>query len=153
MYFFWTVWKARNKIAFEDDVLSIQSLKSSFVYFLWSETKLFIKDGLLTLVDFIDWVGSCWGWGSFCTSVLGNRFVPAGEQGMFLLCILWAPVLAAFSIQFFSFTYPKKKKSEAFSLNKESGNGRTQARWEIKESRIKWYSIWSSRKLKGTSMI
>ena len=40
-------------------MLSIQSLKSSFVYFLWSETKLFIKDGLLTLVDFIDWVGSC----------------------------------------------------------------------------------------------
>ena len=31
---FWTVWKARNKIAFEDATLSIQKLKSSFVYFL-----------------------------------------------------------------------------------------------------------------------
>ena len=59
---FWTVWKVRNKIAFEDDVLSIQRLKSSFIYFLWSETKLFIKDGPSTLVGFIDWVGPWWGW-------------------------------------------------------------------------------------------
>ena len=51
---FWTVWKARNKIAFEEKVLSIQRLKE----FLWSEMKLFIKDDPLTLVDFIDWVGT-----------------------------------------------------------------------------------------------
>ena len=55
---FCTVWKARNRIAFEDDVLSIQRLKSSFVCFLWSETKLFIKDGSSTLIGFIDWLGS-----------------------------------------------------------------------------------------------
>ena len=55
---FWTVWKARNSIAFEDDVLSIQRLKSSFVFLLWSETNLFIKDGPSTLVGFLDWVGS-----------------------------------------------------------------------------------------------
>ena len=51
---FWTVWKARNKITFEEKVLSIQRLKE----FLWSEMKLFIKDDPLTLVDFIDWVGT-----------------------------------------------------------------------------------------------
>ena len=39
-------------------MLSIQRFKSSFVYFLWSATKLFIKDGPSTLVDFIDWVGT-----------------------------------------------------------------------------------------------
>ena len=55
---FWTVWKARNKVAFEEEELSIQRLKNSFVYFLWSEAKLFIKDGPSTLVDFIDWVGT-----------------------------------------------------------------------------------------------
>ena len=55
---FWMVWKARNKIAFEEEVLSIQRLRSSFVYFLWSEMKLFIKDGPSTLVDFIGWVGT-----------------------------------------------------------------------------------------------
>ena len=51
---FWTVWKARNKITFEEKVLSIQRLKE----FLWSEMKLFIKDDPLTLVDFIDRVGT-----------------------------------------------------------------------------------------------
>ena len=42
---FWAIWKARNKIAFEDSVLSIQRLKASFVYLLWSDTKLWIKGG------------------------------------------------------------------------------------------------------------
>ena len=55
---FWSIWKTRNKIAFEDSVLSIQRLKASFVYLLWLETKLFIKYDHLTLIDFIDWVGS-----------------------------------------------------------------------------------------------
>ena len=34
--FFWIVWKAGDKIAFEDDALFIQRLKGSFVYLLWS---------------------------------------------------------------------------------------------------------------------
>ena len=55
---FWPVWKARNGIAFEGGVLSMQKLKAFFVYLLWSESKLFIKDGPSTLIDFIDWVGS-----------------------------------------------------------------------------------------------
>ena len=55
---FWTVWKTRNKVAFEEEELSIQRLKSSFVYFLWSETKRSIKDGPSTLVDFVGWVAS-----------------------------------------------------------------------------------------------
>ena len=55
---FWTIWKARNKRAFEDATLSIQKLKSSFVYFLWAETTLCIKEGTTTLIEFIDWLGS-----------------------------------------------------------------------------------------------
>ena len=55
---FWVVWKARNRIALEDSVLSIQRLKASFVYLLWSEIKLWIKDGPSTLIDLVDWVGS-----------------------------------------------------------------------------------------------
>ena len=54
---FWTIWKDRNGIAFWDDILSIQKLKTSFVSHLFSETKLSIDDGPLTLVDFIDLLG------------------------------------------------------------------------------------------------
>ena len=54
LYIFWTVWKARNRLAFKDDVLSIQRLKYSFVLSLWSEAKLFIVDHPLTIVSFID---------------------------------------------------------------------------------------------------
>ena len=58
LYIFWTVWKARNRLAFNDDVLSIQRLKYLFVFSLWSEAKLFIADCPLTLVSFIDWLSS-----------------------------------------------------------------------------------------------
>ena len=34
---FWVIWKARNSIAFEDCMLSIQRLKTSFMYLLWSK--------------------------------------------------------------------------------------------------------------------
>ena len=55
---FWTVWKTRNRIAFDDHVLSIQRLKSVFVCFIWLETKLFIDDRSLILVSFFYWLNS-----------------------------------------------------------------------------------------------
>ena len=55
---FWTIWRIRNKIAFENAMLSIQNLQASFTYFLWEETKLFIKEGPTTLIGFIEWLGS-----------------------------------------------------------------------------------------------
>ena len=58
LYIFWTVWKARNRLTFKDDVLSIQRLKYSFVLSIWSESKLFIVDCPLTIVNFIDWLDS-----------------------------------------------------------------------------------------------
>ena len=57
LYIFWTVWKARNRLTFNDDVLSIQRLKCIFVFSLWSEAKLFIVDRPQTLVSVIDWLG------------------------------------------------------------------------------------------------
>ena len=36
---FWIVWKARNRIAFEWEELSIQSVKCSLVSCLWSKAK------------------------------------------------------------------------------------------------------------------
>ena len=33
LHIFWTIWKARNRLAFKDDMLSIQQLKYSFILF------------------------------------------------------------------------------------------------------------------------
>ena len=59
---FWIVWKARNRITFKGEEFSIQSLKSSFVCFLWSEAKQCIDDVPLTLFSFLDWLSPWWGW-------------------------------------------------------------------------------------------
>ena len=56
---FWTMWKARNRIGFKDDFLSIQNLKYLFFFFflLCSKIKFSIENGPSTLVGFIDWMG------------------------------------------------------------------------------------------------
>ena len=54
---FWTIWKARNKLAFEDANLYIQTLKSSFMYSLWVEIRMCIKEGPSMLMTSLS------GWG------------------------------------------------------------------------------------------
>ena len=46
--------KARNGVAFRDEILSIQRLKISFISLLWVETKLSIVNGPSILVEFIN---------------------------------------------------------------------------------------------------
>ena len=46
---FWTVWKERNRIVFDNEVLSIQRLKNSFICNLLSWAKSSIVVGPLTL--------------------------------------------------------------------------------------------------------
>ena len=53
---FWTVWKARNKVAFEDEIFS-KRVETSLVFLLWSKTKLSMSDSPLTIAELIDWVG------------------------------------------------------------------------------------------------
>ena len=53
---FWTVWKTRNRIAFEDKELSIQRLESSFVGSLWLETKGVQKEVSYLLLDFFSFL-------------------------------------------------------------------------------------------------
>ena len=48
----------RNRIVFGNVELSIQRLRSSFVCNLWSWAKGFIYKGPLTLISFLDRVGS-----------------------------------------------------------------------------------------------
>ena len=44
---------------FENEELSNQRLKNSFVCILWSWTKMFVEDGPLTLVSFFDGLATC----------------------------------------------------------------------------------------------
>ena len=54
---FWTVWKERNRVAFENEDFSIQRMKFSFVINLWSWSKCNIVDGPNSLFNFFVWVG------------------------------------------------------------------------------------------------
>ena len=58
---FWTIWKERNRKSFENVELSIQRLKYLFLCNLLTWTKLFIGERLMSLIDFIDWLGLVWG--------------------------------------------------------------------------------------------
>ena len=55
---FWTVWKEKNLIAFDNEELSIQRLKNSFVCNLWSWSRVFVDMSPISLVSFIDWLDS-----------------------------------------------------------------------------------------------
>ena len=54
---FWTLWKERNRAAFENKIPSVQRLKSIFVCTLWSWAKLNSNDNLDSFVDFFTWLG------------------------------------------------------------------------------------------------
>ena len=55
---FWTVWKERNLLMFDNMTISIHRVKSSFVYNLWSWSRASIDMRPISLVSFIDWLGS-----------------------------------------------------------------------------------------------
>ena len=42
---FWTIWRVRNKIVFDNEEILILRMKTSFCYNLWSWTKLHTADG------------------------------------------------------------------------------------------------------------
>ncbi|RVW51870.1 putative ribonuclease H protein [Vitis vinifera] len=74
--FFGRFGRQGTKLLFEEEELSIQRLKTSFIYFLWSEMKRSIKDGPLTLVDFVGLKGNPEG-----SSVgLALGLLPSGHQ-------------------------------------------------------------------------
>ena len=55
---FWAVWKERNRIAFDNEELSIHRLKNSFVCNLWLWTKSVVNDGPIPLISLFDWLGT-----------------------------------------------------------------------------------------------
>ena len=65
---FWTVWKERNLLAFDNDDLSIQRLKNYFVCNLWSWSRVSVDMSPISLVSFIDWLNSKQGYVMIFTS-------------------------------------------------------------------------------------
>ncbi|WKA03436.1 hypothetical protein VitviT2T_021543 [Vitis vinifera] len=55
---FWTVWKERNRIVFDNEALSIQRLKNSFVCNIFSWSKSCLDGEPCSLINFVDWLGS-----------------------------------------------------------------------------------------------
>ena len=100
---FWTVWKAMNKIAFDNEVFSVQKLTRDFVCFPLS--KLFIDDCSVTLVSFFKWLGTCWGFSFVFSCLLG------GEE-RFVSWIPWVTLLAALHNLILVFVYEKKKNED-----------------------------------------
>ena len=58
---FWAVWKERNRIAFDNEELSMNRLKNSFVCNLWMWSKPVVNEGPLSLLGFFYWLGARWG--------------------------------------------------------------------------------------------
>lgn len=51
---FWTTWKERNRIAFENIEKGDQAIKQNFKYIFWEWVKMYIGDNFLSILDFID---------------------------------------------------------------------------------------------------
>ena len=55
---FWNIWRARNRLVFENEVPNAQRTKASFVTNLWSWANLHSDDYTHSVVDFLTWLGS-----------------------------------------------------------------------------------------------
>ena len=55
---FWTIWRERNKNAFENRESLDQTFKSSFFYLFWNWARLYSGNGSMSLLDFVDRLGS-----------------------------------------------------------------------------------------------
>ena len=54
---FWTIWRARNKLAFENKITSAQRIKFSFISNLWSWANLFGNAITNSVLEFLTWLG------------------------------------------------------------------------------------------------
>ena len=55
---FWNLWRARNRLVFENEVPSAQIIKANFVTNLWSWANLYSVDNTHSVIDFFTWLGS-----------------------------------------------------------------------------------------------
>ena len=67
---FWTIWRERNRLVFEDVNISVNRMKYTFLCNLWSWVNLYSVEKPRSLVDFLTWVGCK---GSLCFLLRAGR--------------------------------------------------------------------------------
>ena len=55
---FWTLWHARKRLVFENEVSSVQRIKANFVSNLWTWANLHSVDTTHSVLNFLTWLGS-----------------------------------------------------------------------------------------------
>ena len=55
---FWTLWRVRNRLVFENEGFNIQKIKSNFVTNLWTWANVSRVVKTNSVVDFLTWLGS-----------------------------------------------------------------------------------------------
>ena len=50
----WTIWKEKNRRAFEDKERNYQDIKSIFLYIFVNWARVYIEEHTLSLIDFVD---------------------------------------------------------------------------------------------------
>ena len=55
---FWTLWRARNRLVFENEGTSDQKIKANFVSNLWAWANMYSVDNTNLVVNFLTWSGS-----------------------------------------------------------------------------------------------
>ena len=55
---FWNLWRARNRLVFENEVPLAQRIKANFVTNLWTWTNLYSVDNTQSIIEFFTWLGS-----------------------------------------------------------------------------------------------
>ena len=54
---FWTLWRERNRVVFDNGVTNAQKIKSNFLNILWNWANLSSVVNTNSLVDFLAWLG------------------------------------------------------------------------------------------------
>ena len=54
---FWTLWRERNRVVFDNEVFNAQRIKSNFLRNLWNWANLYSVVNTNSFVDFLAWLG------------------------------------------------------------------------------------------------
>ena len=107
---FCNLWRARNRLLFENKVLSAQRIKANFVSNLWTWANMYSVDNTHSVLEFLTW--------------LGSRYVFLGLF-FFVLSVFWFPfVHDPCTLGFFCYLYnflfidQKKKKMHKLGYKK-----------------------------------